>query len=127
MSEFIEAQEFFTRIDKREERESYRLRNLARLMQDVPNRGERLTASMQSALGLFQVLNPDEVDHPSHQERKTRAREGAYERDSQAMAEQLRKLPKRKLPKRCYSHVREIRPVPSALVAWARELGIALS
>jgi hypothetical protein len=127
VSTFIQADEFFRTIDEREEQASYRLRALARIMTDVPNRGERLTASMQSALGLFTIINPDEADHPSHSERRNTARENTYERESMAEAERLRVLPKRKLKASCYSHVRELRPVPADLVRWARELGIALA
>jgi trans-aconitate methyltransferase len=127
MSEFIGTNEYFAAFDARTERESYRLRSLARIMTDVPSQGERLTASMQSALGLFTVINPDEADHPSHRERRATARENAYERESQAEAEKLRVLPKRKLKASCYSHVRELRPVPADLVRWARELGIGLA
>ena len=110
---------FFEAFNRSTEYESYRLRNLSRMMQDVPSRGERLSAS--SSLGAFTLVTDDAQDHPSH---TGRVSDRSEERYSMEAAEELRKGVRS--AGKGTKH-RAPRPVSAPLVAYARLLGVVVA
>lgn len=119
--------DFENRRALREEREEIRLRKLERVMQDYVGRPNAHSWANGSALFDEAQEFLDRVIAPVGDRARMAREEASYEAYSMREAEKLRQGFRPRRPKKAtLSHVRPVRPVPPALVEWARTLGVSL-